>query len=516
MAARAVAEAIKSTLGPRGMDKMLVNSLGDVMITNDGATILSEMEIEHPSAKIVVEVAKTQDKIVGDGTTTAVILVGELLREAEVLLNQNVHPSIIVSGYRRAMERALEILRETSIPISLDDREALRRLAITAMRSKAVGPAREHLADVAIDAILQIIENRGGRLFADIENIQIVKKSGRSLIETSLIRGIILDKEVVHANMPKRAEKAKIALLNCPLEVEKTDFSAEIRIKDPLQMKAFLEQESSILQDAAFKIASSGANVVICQKDIDDIAQHFLAREGILAVRRVKEADMEKLTKATGGRIVTNVDDLKPADLGYAELVEERRISDERMVFIEGCRDPKAVAILLRAGLERMMDEAERALKDALYVLSDVVREGRVVAGGGAIEAEVARGLREYALKVGGREQLAVEAFANAIESIPKILAENAGLELIDIIAELRAGHEKPGGRFLGVDVFSGRIIDMCEAGVIEPLIVKEHAIKSAIDAVTMILRIDDVIASSKTSGGRKGVEEEPNESELA
>ncbi|MCD6465035.1 TCP-1/cpn60 chaperonin family protein [Candidatus Bathyarchaeota archaeon] len=500
-AARIVAETIRSTLGPRGMDKMLIDGLGDVTITNDGATILSEIEIEHPAAKIVAEVAKTQDKMVGDGTTTVVILVGELLRKAEELLDQNVHPSIIVSGYVKAMQKALEILNKVSIPVSLEKKEILKHLAVTSMRSKAVGAAREHLAEIVIEAVKQIIEKRGETFVVDVDNIQIIKKTGKSLLGTELVRGIILDKEIVHADMPKRVKNAKIALLKCPLEVEKTEFSAEIRVRAPDQMKSFLNQENKILQNMVSKIASTGANVVICQKGINDMAQHFLAREGILAVRRVKESDIEKLSKATGGRIITNLKDLKPEDLGYAELVEERKIGDDKMIFIEGCRDPKAVAILVRAGLERMADETERSLRDALFVLSDVVKKNLIVAGGGAVEIEIARGLRAYAPKIGGREQLAIEAFAEAVESIPRILAENAGLEPIDILVNLRAEHEKADGRFLGVDVFSGKLINMYEAGVIEPLLVKEHAIKSAVDAAIMILRIDDVIAASKIRG---------------
>jgi len=500
-AARIVAETIRSTLGPRGMDKMLIDGLGDVTITNDGATILSEIEIEHPAAKIVAEVAKTQDKMVGDGTTTVVILVGELLRKAEELLDQNVHPSIIVSGYVKAMQKALEILNKVSIPVSLEKKEILKHLAVTSMRSKAVGAAREHLAEIVIEAVKQIIEKRGETFVVDVDNIQIIKKTGKSLLGTELVRGIILDKEIVHADMPKRVKNAKIALLKCPLEVEKTEFSAEIRVRAPDQMKSFLNQENKILQNMVSKIASTGANVVICQKGINDMVQHFLAREGILAVRRVKESDIEKLSKATGGRIITNLKDLKPEDLGYAELVEERKIGDDKMIFIEGCRDPKAVAILVRAGLERMADETERSLRDALFVLSDVVKKNLIVAGGGAVEIEIARGLRAYAPKIGGREQLAIEAFAEAVESIPRILAENAGLEPIDILVNLRAEHEKADGRFLGVDVFSGKLINMYEAGVIEPLLVKEHAIKSAVDAAIMILRIDDVIAASKIRG---------------
>ncbi|MCD6593032.1 thermosome subunit, partial [Candidatus Bathyarchaeota archaeon] len=346
MAARVIAEAIRSTLGPRGMDKMLVDSLGDITITNDGAAILDEIEVEHPAAKMMVEVAKTQDDEVGDGTTTSVVLAGELLKKAEELLDQNIHPTVIVSGYRKATKKAMEVLEKISVPVDLDDKETLKRVAITAMGSKAVGTAREHLAEIAIEAIKQIAEKRGDRWVADVDNVQIIKKEGKSLHDTELVRGIILDKEVVHSGMPKRVENAKIALLNCPLEVEKTEFSAEIRIRDPSQMKAFLDQETSILKEMVEKVAKAGANVLICQKGIDDMAQHFLAKKGILAVRRAKESDMEKLSRATGGRIVTNLDDLKPEDLGYAELVEERKIGDDKMVFIEGCKDPKSVSIL--------------------------------------------------------------------------------------------------------------------------------------------------------------------------
>ena len=515
MAARVIAEAIRSTLGPRGMDKMLVDSLGDITITNDGAAILDEIEVEHPAAKMMVEVAKTQDDEVGDGTTTSVVLAGELLKKAEELLDQNIHPTVIVSGYRKATKKAMEVLEKISMPVDLDDKETLKRVAITAMGSKAVGTAREHLAEIAIEAIKQIAEKRGDRWIADVDNVQIIKKEGKSLHDTELVRGIILDKEVVHSGMPKRVENAKIALLNCPLEVEKTEFSAEIRIRDPSQMKAFLDQETSILKEMVEKVEKAGANVLICQKGIDDMAQHFLAKKGILAVRRAKESDMEKLSRATGGRIVTNLDDLKPEDLGYAELVEERKIGDDKMVFIEGCKDPKSVSILIRAGLERMVDEAERAMHDSLCVVADVFEKNKVVAGGGAVEAEAAKELRKYAVQVGGREQLAIEAFAEAVETIPKTLAENAGLEQIDIMVELRAAHEK-GETWAGVDVFEGKVANLWDKGVIKPLSVKEQAIKSASEAAAMILRIDDVIAASKPEEEKgKGPEGEKEESEF-
>ena len=514
MAARIIAEAVRTTLGPRGMDKMLVDSLGDITITNDGAAILKEVEVEHPAAKMMVEVAKTQDNMVGDGTTTVVVLAGELLKRAEELLDQNIHPTVIVSGYRKAAQKAAEILDKIAIPIDIDDKEALKKVAFTSMGSKAVGTARDHLAEIAIEAVKQIAEKRGDRWVADIDNVQIIKKEGKSLHDTELVRGIILDKEVVHAGMPKRVENAKIALLNCPLEIEKTEFSAEIRIRDPLQMKAFLDKENEMLRNMVEKIKNAGANVVICQKGIDDMAQHFLAKAGILAVRRAKESDMEKLARATGGRIVTNLDDLKPEDLGYAELVEERKIGEDRMVFIEGCKDPRSVSILIRAGLERMVDEAERAMHDALSVVADVIEKNKIVPGGGAVEAELAKELRRYAAQIGGREQLAIEAFAESLETVPKTLAENAGLEPLDIMVELRAAHEKDGGFKYGVDVFSGEICDMLEKGVIEPMAVKEQAIKSAAEAACMILRIDDVVAAAKPKEEEKGAEKGPGEEE--
>jgi len=515
MAARVIAEAIRSTLGPRGMDKMLVDSLGDITITNDGAAILDEIDVEHPAAKMMVEVAKTQDDMVGDGTTTSVVVAGELLKKAEELLDQNIHPTIIVSGYRKAARKAMEVLDKIGVTVDLDEEETLKKVAITSMGSKAVGTAREHLAEIAIEAVRQIAEKRGDRWVADVDNVQIIKKEGKSLHDTELVKGIILDKEVVHSGMPKRVENAKIALLNCPLEVEKTEFSAEIRIRDPSQMKAFLDQETTMLREMVEKIKQTGANVLICQKGIDDMAQHFLAKEGILAVRRAKESDMEKLSRATGGRVVTNIEDLKPDDLGYAALVEERKIGDDKMVFIEGCKDPKSVSILIRAGLERMVDEAERAMHDALSVVADVFEKNKVVVGGGAVEAEVSKELRKYAVQVGGREQLAIEAFAEAIETIPKTLAENAGLEQIDIMVELRSAHEKTDGHLMGVDVFEGKVANMWEKGVIEPISVKEQAIKSAAEAAAMILRIDDVIAASKPEEEKgKGSEKEEEESE--
>jgi thermosome len=502
MAARVIGEVLRSTLGPRGMDKMLIDSLGDITITNDGAAILNEIEVDHPAAKMMVEIAKTQDDMVGDGTTTAVVLAGELLKRAEELLDQNIHPTILVSGYRKAAQNAMETINRIAIPVDIEDRETLKKVAVTSMSSKAVGPAKEHLAEIAIDAVKQIAEKRGDKRIADIDNIQIIKKTGKSLLESQLIKGLIIDKEAVHPGMPKKLENAKIALLDCPLEIEKTEISAEIRIRDPNQMKAFLDQETKMLKQMADKIKATEANVVFCQKGIDDMAQHFLAKEGILAARRVKQSDMEKLARATDGRITTDLDDLTPQDLGNAGIVEERKIGEDKMIFVEKCKDPRSVAVLIRAGIERMIDEAERAMTDALSVVSDVIENNKIVAGGGAVEVEVAKELRGYATKVGGREQLAIEAFADAIEIIPRTLAENAGLEPIDIVVELRAAHEKEDGEYMGVNVFTGKIENMQENGVIEPLVVKEQAVKSAAESASMVLRIDDVIASTKPKEG--------------
>jgi thermosome len=498
MAARVVSDVVKSTLGPRGMDKMLVDTLGDVTVTNDGATVLDEIDVQNPSAKMMVEVAKTLDKEVGDGTTTSVVLAGELLKRAEELLDQEVHPTTIVAGYKKAAEKALEALGEIATTVSLDDRATLKKVAITSMLGKDLGGARDHFADIAIDAVHLITEKRGTSSSADIDNIQLIKKEGKSLFDTSLIKGIIVDKEVVNPAMPKLVKNPKIALIDCALEIEKTEISAEIRIRDPTQMKAFLDEETKMMRDMADKIKASGATVLLCQKGIDDTAQHFLAKEGIMAARRVKKSDMEKLARATGGKIVSNLDDIKPSDLGNAQIAEERRVGDDKNIFIEGCKDPKSVSILIRAGLERLVDEAERSLKDGLYVVADIVNKNKVVAGGGAVETEVAKRLRDYATKIGGREQLAIESFAESLEIIPRTLAENSGFNTIDIMVDLRAAHEKKDGMNMGVDALGAGVKDMEKQGIIEPLKVKEQAIKSATEAACMILRIDDVIASAK------------------
>ncbi|ADG91551.1 thermosome subunit beta [Thermosphaera aggregans] len=516
MAARAVAEMIKTTFGPKGMDKMLVDALGDVTITNDGATIMDKAEIQHPAAKMLVQVAKSQDSEVGDGTKRAVVFSGELLKNAEELLAKNIHPTLIIAGYRRAMEEALNLLYQLSEPISIDDEESLKKIAKTSLTSKAVHDAREYFAEMAVKAVKQIVELRGDKYYVDLDNIQIIKKYGGALLDSMLVYGIVLDKEVVHPGMPRRVSEAKIALLDAPLEIEKPEIDAEIRINDPSQLKAFLQQEEEILMKLVDKIVEIGANVVITQKGIDEVAQHFLAKKGILAVRRVKRSDLEKLERATGGRIVSNIDDLKPEDLGYAKLVEERKIGEDKMVFVEGCKNPRAVSIVIRGGLERLVDEAERSMRDALSAVADAIKDGRVVPGGGAIEIELAKHIRKLATRVGGKEQLAIEAFAKALEGLVVTLIENAGLDPVDMIMKLRAAHEKEGGKHIGVNVFTGDIDDMYKNGVIEPVSVVANAIKAGTEASTIILRIDDLIAASKlekgAEAGKKPGEEEKKE----
>ncbi len=510
MAARVIAEAVKSSLGPKGMDKMLVDSFGDVTITSDGRTILDEMDVEHPAAKMMVEVAKAQDDEVGDGTTTVVVLCGELLGKAEELIEKNVHPTIIIDGYRKAAEEALKVLDEIAIKVDARDREALKKVAMTAMASKLVAEHREHLADMVVSAVLKVAREVDGELRVDVDDVKVEKKAGEALTETKLVDGVVIDKEVVHPGMPKRIENAKIALLNCPLEVEKTEFDAKIHIETPEQMEEFLREEEEMMRRMVNKIREAGANVVFCQKGIDDMVQHFMARAGILAVRRVKKSDMEKLAKATGARIVTNIDDLAEKDLGYADVVEERKVGEDKMVFVEGCKHPHSVTILIRGGSERIVDEAERSIHDALCVVRDVVEEPAILAGGGAPELELARRIRRFADSLAGKERLAALAFADALESIPVTLAENAGLDPIDVVSELTAMHEK-GNLWAGVDVFSGKPADMWELSVVEPLRVKRQVIKSAVEAASMILKIDDVIAAAKIKekGPKKPSEEE-------
>jgi thermosome len=502
MAARVIAESVRTTLGPRGMDKMLVDNLGDVTITNDGVTILEEMDVEHPAAKMIVEVAKAQEDEVGDGTTTAVIIAGELLKKAEELLDQDIHPTVITAGYRLAAEKAHEILTKMATPVSKDDDKILKQIAITSMSSKGSEMRGEKLAELCVRAVKQIVEESNGKLEADIDNIKVEKKSGGSSADSQLIQGIVLDKEVVHTDMPKRKEKAKIALLNLALEVKETETDAKINITDPEQLRSFLDEERHMLQEMVDQIKKSGASVVLCQKGIDDIAQHYLAKAGILAARRVKESDMEKLARATGGKIVTNIRDLSPSDLGAADLVEEHKIAGEEMIFVEGCKDPKAVSLLVRGGTEHVVDEVERAVHDGISVISAAIEDGKIVAGGGAPEIEVARGLREYSSTVGGREALAVNAFADTMDIIPRTLAENAGLDPIDILVQLRSAHEKKDGKNIGIDVISGKTLNTFERGIVEPLRVKTQAIKSASEVAEMILRIDDVIAAGKLERG--------------
>jgi len=502
MAAQVIAEVLKTTLGPRGMDKMLIDSLGDITITSDGATVLNEIDVQHPAAKMLIEVAKTQDDEVGDGTTTAVIFAGELLKKAGELLEDNIHPSVIISGYRKAAVKALEALEKRSMKVDLSDLETMMKLSNTSMRSKIVSSERDHLSKIAIEAVAQIVEKRDGDVIADVDNIQIVKKEGKSLGETQLIRGIVIDKEAVHNAMPKKIKGAKIALIDVALEVEKTEFDAEIRIRSPDSIKAFLDQEAGMLQKMVDQVVDSGANVLFAQKGIDDVAQHYLAKQGIIAARRVKKSDMEKLAKATGARIVSNLSDLKGADLGSSETVEEKKIGDDKMIFVEGCSDPKAVAIFIRAGLERMIDEAERSLNDALYVIADVTEIPKMVTGGGSIEVELSKAARAYATQEGGREQLAIEAFADALEIIPRTLAENAGLDVLDTMVAIRSAHDKKKGRAMGVNVFDEGVIDMLESGVVEPTVVKKQAIESAVEVASMVLRIDDVVAATAPAMG--------------
>lgn len=514
LAARVISEAVRTTLGPRGMDKMLVDTLGDVIVTNDGVTILKEMEVEHPAAKMLVEVAKTQDDEVGDGTTTAVVIAGELLKEAEGLLDQGIHPTIIATGYRRAAEKAQEILEELAEPVGIDDDEVLKRIAMTSMTGKKAEASKEKLAEIAVKAIKQIADKKDGGYVVDLDYVGIEKKPGESIDDSQLVQGVILDKERVHPGMPKRVRNAKIALLDCALEIKKTETDAEIRVTNPEQLRAFLDEEEKMLKKMADQIAQTGANVVICQKGIDDMVQHYLAKAGIYAVRRAKKTDMERLARATGGRIVTNLDDLTPADLGEAGLVEEQKIGEDKLTFVRDCKNPKAVGILIRGGTEHVIDEIERGVHDALCVVGTAIEDGKIVYGGGAPEVEVAKRLREFAETVGGREALAINSFANAVESIPKTLAENAGMDSIDILVELRAKHESPDGKWFGVNVFNGKVADMKKENVIEPLRVKTQAIKSASDAAIMILRIDDVIAATKKETPSKGPSKSEEESE--
>ncbi|HDJ27399.1 MAG: thermosome subunit [Thermoplasmata archaeon] len=515
-AARAVADAVRTTLGPRGMDKMLVTSIGDVIITNDGVTILKEIDVEHPAAKMMVEAAKTQDAEVGDGTTTAVVLAGELLKQAEELLHKNVHPAVIANGYRLAAEKAKEILKEIAKPVSKEDEETLKKIAMTALSSKLAATERALLAELAVKAVKRIMEEVNGEIKVDIDAVQIIKKQGGAVSDTELIDGIVVDKEKVHPGMPTVIKGAKIALINHPLEVKKTEFDANVRIEDPEMLHAFIESERNLVREKVEKIKAVGANVVFCQKGIDDLAQDLLARAGIYAVRRVKKSDMEKLARATGARIVSNLNDLAPEDLGEAELVEERKIGEDKMTFVMGCRNPKSVTIFIRGGSEHVVDEIERSVKDALHVVADAIKGGYYTLGGGATATELSLRLMQWAPSVGGREQLAIEAFARALEIVPLTLAENAGLDPIEILLKLKEEHMK-GNVSYGIDVVNGRIEDMEKMGVLEPYLVAKQVIDSATDAAIMILRIDDVIAAKPSKPEEKGPpkkEEEEKEEE--
>jgi thermosome len=517
LAAKVLAEMLKTSLGPRGLDKMLIDSFGDVTVTNDGATIVKEMEVQHPAAKLLVEIAKAQDAEVGDGTTSVVVLAGALLDKAEALLEQNIHPTLIIEGYTKAMNKALELLDKIAVPVDVNNDENLTKIATTTIGSKysGQGPEREKLVELAVNAIKIIAEPKPeGGYNVDLDNVKIEKKKGGGLMDSMLVRGIVLDKEVVHPGMPKRVTNAKIAVLDAPLEIQKPDITTKIRVTDVEQLDSFLEEETKILKDMVEQIAATGANVVITQKGIDDVAQHFLAKKGILAVRRVKRSDVEKLARATGAKIVTSIRDLKPESLGYADLVEERKVGNDKMVFIEGAKNPRSVTILIRGANDMLLDEAERNLNDVLHGLRNIMREPKILGGGGAPEIELALRLREFAATVGGKEQLAIEAFADALETIPSVLAESAGMDPLDAVMQLRSLHSK-GLKFAGVDVLNGKTADdMISVNVYEPLLVKKQVIKGAAEAAIALLKIDDLIAAAPPKKEEKGKEGEEKEKE--
>ncbi|MFX1287788.1 MAG: thermosome subunit beta [Promethearchaeota archaeon] len=501
-AAKAVAEAVRTTLGPKGMDKMLVDSLGDVTITNDGATILDTIDVEHPAAKMIVEVAKTQDDKVGDGTTTSVIISGELLNLAQELIEQGVHPSIIFRGYKKALVKSKKILYELATKIDINDTNTLLKVAETSMNSKLISGVKNHFANIAVNAVSQIKEKRGESTLVDLDQIQVIKKEGKSLLDTDLIHGIIVDKEIVHPMMPKSVKNAKIALISSSLEVEKTEFDAEIRIQTPDQINKFIEEEANMLKSRVIKLKEIGTNVVFCQKGVDDKAQNFLAQENIITIRRVKRSDMEKLARATNAKLINNIFEITENDLGKAGKVEEKKIGDDNMILVSECADPKAVSILIRAGIEHVVDEAERMFNDALSVVKAAIEMPYILPGGGASEIELAKRLRSYASSIGGREQLAIEIYANALEIIPKTLVENAGYNPVDLIVELRSKHETEDGNTFGINIESGKPDDMVNLGILEPLMVLSQAIQSATEVASMILKIDDVIAASSLSKG--------------
>ena len=504
-AAKLVADLVKTSLGPRGLDKMLVDSLGDVTITNDGATILKEIDAQHPAAKMMVEVSKTIDTEVGDGTTSSVVFAGALLEKAEKLLEKDVHSTVIVDGYQAASEKALELLADFAKSVKPDDQESLIKIAKTSMQSKLISEDSEPLSKLVVGAILKIAEKNGDTYSVDLDNLKVEKKSGASIQDTALIKGIVLDKEIVHSGMPTKIQKAKIALVNAALEVEKTEMSAEIRISDPTQMQMFLEEENRMLKEMVTKLHNAGTNVLICQKGIDDISQHYLAKHGILAVRRVKESDMTKLAKATGGRITTNLDDITEKDLGHADLVQQKKVETDKWVFIEGCKNPHSVTVLIRGGSQRVIDEVDRSIHDSLMVVKDVIETPSIVTGGGSAEAYLAGQLNEYADSFDGREQLAIKQYAEALESIPLTIAENAGMDPIDTIISLRA-KQNSGKKGAGINARESKIGDMNSLSIVEPLVVKEQIVKSATETACMILRIDDVIAISGGPSGGPGM----------
>ena len=500
-AAKLVADLVKSSLGPRGLDKMLVDSLGDVTITNDGATILKEIDVQHPAAKMIVEISKTVDNEVGDGTTSSVVFGGTLLARAEDLLKKDVHSSVIIEGFQVAAEKTLEIYSELSKKIKPDDRESLIKIATTSMQSKLISEDSDILSKIVVDAILSIVTKKGEDYAVDLENIKVEKKSGGSIQDTQIVKGIVLDKEIVHSGMPTKIEKAKIALINSALEIEKTEMSSEIRITDPTQMQMFLEEENRMLKTMVDKLHDIGTNVLICQKGIDDIAQHYLAKYGIMAIRRVKESDMIKLSKATGGRVIASLDDLTEKDLGSADLAQQKKVESDKWVFIEGCKHPQSVTMLIRGGSQRVIDEVDRSIHDSLMVVKDVIEKPEIVAGGGAPESYAASQLKDWADNFDGREQLAIKKYAEALEIIPLTIAENAGMDPIDTMANLRA-KQNQGRKWTGIDARNTKIADMLAIDVVEPIVVKEQIIKSATEAACMILRIDDVIATSGAPGG--------------
>jgi archaeal chaperonin len=498
-AAKLVAELVKSSLGPRGMDKMLVDPLGDVTITNDGATILKDIDVQHPAAKMMVEVSKSIDNEVGDGTTSSVVVAGSLLEKAEELIDKGVHPTLIVDGYKKCSIKANEILRTIATKVDASDKVILNKISETSMSSKMVSANSKHLSKIVVDAILAAADGTGDEYHVDIDNIKVDKKPGGSIDDTSLVRGMILDKEVAHAAMPKRIEDAKIALVNSPLEIEKTEIDAKISISSPEQIQSFMDEENRILKNMVDKVISAGANILVCQKGIDDLAQHYLSKANVLAVRRVKDSDMAKLSRATGGRIVTNIEELSTNDLGYSKLVEERKVESDKWVFIEGCKNPKALSVLIRGGSQRVVDEAERSIHDALMSVKDVLEYPYITAGGGAPEAVVAQRLREWSVSLPGREQLAAEKYADALDSIPLTLARNAGMDVIDTQVQLHSKISDSRTPKIGIDVMNAKIADMSSKGIYEPLAVKENIINSATETASLILRIDNVIEASKT-----------------